>query len=70
MTWDNAKTWLRWVYDWVTVIAAALLGVLVFLPIDQLGPLLPPDKAMVVMTVIAVIKGAAAYVQSQLADAE
>lgn len=62
------KSFFKWVYDWVTVITASLVGLpsvlLSFL--DSVGainmaPLVGPDLALKIVTVVALVKGICAF---------
>jgi hypothetical protein len=70
---DRIKAWLKWLYNWITVISAAVIGGLVYLPplLDvfsaNMQPLLPPNKAVAIMACVGVVKGLCALVQSKLA---
>jgi hypothetical protein len=74
--WDKIKAFLWWVYKWVTVLAAAVLGVLVYMPplldvfATHLRPLLPPDKAMAIMAAIGIAKGLCAMVAAARKNTE
>lgn len=62
------KAFFKWVYDWVTVLAASLVGLpsvtLDFLTsvgaIDY-SPLVGSDKALKIVTTVALIKGICAF---------
>lgn len=68
------KAFLKWVYQWVTVISVTLLGFLASLPdvFNALGdvdlkPLLPPERALTIMTLIAIFKAICAAIQAKMA---
>jgi len=66
-----AKTWLRWFYDWITVIAAGLIGlptlILQFLStfdnID-LTPFIEPKTALKIVTAIAILKAILGFTEA------
>lgn len=63
---DKVKEWLRWVYDWITVLSAVILGIISQIDTTLLGS---SDRAMKIVTAVAVVKAVAAYVESRKADA-
>lgn len=69
------KAFLAWVYDWITIIAASLVGVpaMVLEFLDLLGgtdltPILPPDRAVKIITCIAIVKAVCAFAVRQKAQ--
>lgn len=65
---EKLKAFGAWLYQWVTVLTATIVGGLstVFEVLDAFGaidltPILPPEHAAKIITVIAIAKGAAAY---------
>jgi hypothetical protein len=72
--WTEIKEFFWWVYSWITVLAAAVLSVLVYLPplLDVFAanarPLLPPDKAMGIMAAIGIAKGLCAMAAAARKD--
>ncbi len=74
MTWlkDKLNAAALWVYRWVTVIAGAVVGLLIFIPdilnflasVD-LTPILPPAYAARIVAGIAIAKALAAWIQSR-----
>lgn len=63
---------LRWVYEWATVLTAALVGgaSVVFELLDvfaalDLTPILPPAHAAKIITFVAIAKALAAFVRSR-----
>ncbi len=71
--WSAVKSWFRWVYDWLTVIAAGLVGVPTLLieilnamsGID-LTPLVGPDKALKIVTGVAITKALLGFIESRM----
>ncbi len=73
VVWAKLKAWLRFVYDWITVLTASLVGVPAVLIelLDQLGavniaPLVGPDLALKIVTAVAIAKAALAFIASRL----
>jgi hypothetical protein len=65
---DSIKAFFAWVYDWITVIAASLVGVpsMVLELLDMLGgtdltPILPPEQAVKIITFVAIVKAICAW---------
>ncbi len=68
---------LRWVYDWITVLAASVVGLpsillqlLSLIDGIDISPFLPPDKALKIVTGVALTKALLAFVESQIKDDE
>jgi preprotein translocase subunit SecY len=67
------KAFFAWVYEWVTVLSASALGLLSVVPeilgalegVD-LAPLLPPNKALTILTCVAIVKAIAAFIKSKI----
>ena len=71
--WDKIKSWLHWVYDWITVIVASLVGLptLLIQLLDSFGavniaPLVGPELALKIVTGVALVKAALAFVESRI----
>ena len=67
------KGWLRWVYDWMTVIVASLVGVpsiilqlLSLIDGIDLTSILPPEHALKIITGIALTKALLAFIESKM----
>lgn len=58
---------LRWVYDWITVITAASVGLLHALDGINLAPLIGSERALQVVTVVAIVKAVLAFIESRRA---
>ncbi len=74
-TWIKATQWFKWIYDWITVIAAALVGVpsiilslLSLLDGVDISPFLPPEHALKIVTGIALLKGVVAYIVNLIGE--
>ena len=75
--WGKIKSWGRWVYDWITVLVASLVGlpaVLIQL-LDYLGavniaPFVGPDMALKIVTGVALVKAVLAFIESRLKPKE
>lgn len=72
---ESAKTSLRWVYDWITVITASLVGLpsllLEFLPFFDgvdISPLIGYDKASKIVTGVALTKALLAFIESRMKE--
>lgn len=71
--WDRIKSWGRWVYDWITVIVAGLVGVPTLLlqllnaisGID-ISPLVGPSLALKIVTGVAILKAVLALIESKM----
>lgn len=68
------KAFMAWLYNWATTITGVVLGGLAYLSdlIDMvsginLTPLLPPEHAAKIITVVAILKGLAALWRSRKA---
>jgi hypothetical protein len=67
------KRFCRWVYDWITVITASLVGLptvllqllSLFGGID-LTPFVGPEMALKIVTSVAIIKAILAFIESWL----
>ena len=67
--WVKIKGWLLWVYEWITVLTASILGALTMV-IDSLAslgaadltPFLGADKALKIVATVALVKAALAYI--------
>ena len=74
---DTIKGWLRWLYDWMTVIAASFVGLpsiilqaLSLLDGVDLTSILPPEHALKIITGIALTKALLAFVESRMKEEE
>lgn len=69
---DKLRALFRWIYDWITVITASLIGLPAlaleffsyFSGVD-IAPLVGPDRAMKIVTAVALLKGVLAFAQSK-----
>jgi hypothetical protein len=56
------KAFFAWVYEWVTIIAATVFGFLSFVMESvDLSPIVGPDKALKIITAVALVKAFVAY---------
>jgi hypothetical protein len=67
------KRFCRWVYDWITVLTASLVGLptvllqlLSFFGGVDLTPFVGAEMALKIVTVVAIVKAALAYLESVL----
>jgi len=65
------KSAARWFYDWITVIAASLLGapalLLQFLSYFDgvdFAPFIGPERALKIVTVVAIVKGVLSFIEA------
>lgn len=72
---ERLKKALRWVYDWMTVLAASLVGIpeillqlLSLIEGIDLTPILPPEHAVKIITGVALTKALLAWVESRMKD--
>lgn len=71
--WDRLKKALRWVYDWITVLTGLLVGVpelllqllSAFDGVD-ISPIFGPDRALKIMTGVAIVKAALSFIESRV----
>jgi len=70
--WQKIKTAFRWAYDWVTVLVASLVGLpdvlLQLLSVVQgvdISPLIGPDKALKIVTAVAIAKALLSFIESR-----
>ena len=71
--WQTIKSWFRWVYDWMTIIVASLVGLPTLLieilnamsGID-LTPMVGTDKALKIVTGVAIVKAVLAFIESRM----
>jgi len=75
--WQPLKTATRWVYDWITILVASLVGLptlvlelLSFFDGVDIAPLVGYDKAMKIVTGVALVKGLLAFIESRMKEAE
>lgn len=71
--WEKIKSWARWVYDWITVIVASLVGLptlliqlLNYLGAIDLSPFVGPDMALKIVTGVAIVKAVLAFIESKV----
>jgi hypothetical protein len=70
---EKIKAWLRWVYDWVTVLTATLIGapaIVIDFATFVLGqvdivPFVGTDTAAKIITGVAIAKAVAAFIESR-----
>lgn len=67
--WDKTKAWARWVYEWITVLTASIVGglSLVVSHLSALGaadltPFLGSDKALKIVATVAIVKAGLAFI--------
>jgi hypothetical protein len=65
------KRCIRWVYDWITVLTASLVGVptlllqlLSFFGDVDLTPFVGAERALQIVTAVAILKGVLASIES------
>jgi hypothetical protein len=58
---DQIKSLLKWVYDWITVIAASVVGFLDLLGSADLTPLFPSTTGLQIVAGIAILKAVCAF---------
>ena len=71
----RVSAFFRWLYEWVTVIVAAAVGVLsegidilnAIVGSTDISPLFSPATAVKIVTAVAILKGIHAWYQSQKA---
>ena len=70
--WDKIKSWARWVYDWITVLVASLVGLptlilqlLSYFDAINFTPIVGPDMALKIVTGVAIVKAIAAFIESR-----
>lgn len=68
---NNLKSVARWVYDWITVITASLLGapdlLLQFLSYFDgvdFAPFIGTERALKIVTVVAIVKAVLSFIES------
>lgn len=71
------KKLCRWVYDWITVLTASLVGLpslllqlLNYVGYVDLTPFVGPEKALKIITTVALVKGLLAFLESQFKGSE
>lgn len=71
--WEKIKSWARWVYDWITVIVASLVGLptlliqlLNYLGAIDLSPFVGPEMALKIVTGVAILKAVLAFIESKV----
>ena len=67
------KKLVRWIYDWITVLAASLVGLptlllqlLNFLGAVDLTPFVGADTALKIVTGVAIVKALLAFIESRI----
>jgi hypothetical protein len=65
---DHLKSFLRWVYDWVTVISASVVGFIDLLGSADIAPLFPAETGLKVVAGIAVLKAVCAFISRPKED--
>lgn len=71
--WESVKVAFRWVYDWITVLTASLVGLpslllellSLFDGID-ISPFIGYDKASKIVTGVALTKALLAFIESRI----
>jgi hypothetical protein len=70
--WQRIKTAVRWVYDWVTVLTASLVGLptlllqfLNFVGAVDLTPIFGAQLALQIVTGVALLKAVLAFLESR-----
>lgn len=71
--WEKIKTAVRWVYDWITVLTASLIGIpsilleiLNALSGIDIAPFVGPDKALKIVTGVAIVKALLALIETRM----
>ncbi len=71
--WTKIKEWARWVYDWITVITASLVGLptlilqlLSYFDVVNIAPIVGPEMALKITTSVAIIKAILAFIESRI----
>lgn len=71
MIWGKLKTAARWIYDWITVIVTALLGsttlilqALSFFDGVDISPFVGPERALQIVTGVAVLKATLSIIEN------
>ena len=71
--WSAVKTTFRWIYDWITILAAALVGLpslllqfISFFDAVDISPYVGPDKALKIVTGVAITKALLAFIESRI----
>ena len=67
---EKPKSWLRWVYDWITVITSVVVGFISTLAADQLAPFIGAEGALKLVMGVAITKGAIEYAKSEYAKSQ
>lgn len=70
---SKVKAALRWVYEWVTVLTASLVGLpslvlelLSSLDGINISPLIGSDKALKIVTAVAIVKAVLALIENKM----
>lgn len=70
---ERIKVAARWVYDWITVLTASLVGIpslilelLSFFEGVDISPFVGYDKAMKIVTGVAIAKGLLSFIESRM----
>jgi hypothetical protein len=71
--WDKIKTAFLWVYNWITVLTASLVGLpdVLLQLVSSFGgidfaPLVGPEMALKIVTSVAIVKALLAFMVSKL----
>lgn len=71
--WESVKVAFRWVYDWITVLTASLVGLpslllelLSFFDGVDISPLIGYDKATKIITGVAIAKALLGFIESRM----
>lgn len=74
--WEKVKAGFRWIYDWITVLTASLVGLpslllelLSYLDGINITPFIGPDMALKIVTGVAIAKALLAFIESKTAKA-
>lgn len=74
--WAKIKSAARWVYDWITVLTASLVGlptlvlqVLSMFDGIDIAPLIGADNALKIVTGVAIVKAVLAFIESKMRKA-
>ena len=75
--WRRLKRFARWVYDWITILVASLVGVptlvlqaLSFFDYVDITPIVGPELSLKIVTGVALAKGLAAFLESFMSKEE
>lgn len=75
MIWGKVKSAARWVYDWITVIVASLVGVpelalqaLSYLDGIDISPIVGAETALKIVTGVAVVKAVLSIIENMMKE--